>query len=94
MNLFIKQKQTHRHKKQIYGYQRGFWGRRGDKLEDWDWQTHITINNNMLYGTGNYIQYLTITYNNGNESEKFICLYDSFSICLELIQHCKLTIHQ
>ena len=23
MNLFIKQKLTHRHKKQIYGYQRG-----------------------------------------------------------------------
>ena len=23
MNLFIKQKQTHRHRKQIYGYQRG-----------------------------------------------------------------------
>ena len=23
MNLFMKQKQTHRHRKQIYGYQRG-----------------------------------------------------------------------
>ena len=23
MNLFTKQKQTHRHRKQIYGYQRG-----------------------------------------------------------------------
>ena len=23
MNIFIKQKQTHRHRKQIYGYQRG-----------------------------------------------------------------------
>ena len=30
MNLFTKQKQTHRHKKQIYGYQRGKEGR--DKL--------------------------------------------------------------
>ena len=28
MNLFTKQKQTHRHRKQTYGYQR-------DKLEVW-----------------------------------------------------------
>ena len=26
MNLFPKQKQTHTHRKQIYGYQRGKWG--------------------------------------------------------------------
>ena len=25
MNLFTKQKQTHRHRKQTYGYQRGKW---------------------------------------------------------------------
>ena len=35
MNLFIKQKQTHRHRKQTYGYQRGNVGRR-DKLGVWD----------------------------------------------------------
>ena len=28
MNLFTKQKQTHRHRKQIYGYQRGKGGER------------------------------------------------------------------
>ena len=33
MNLFTKQKQTHR--KQTYGYQRGK-GRRGDKSGIWD----------------------------------------------------------
>ena len=27
MNLFIKQKQTHRHREQTYGYQRGKMGR-------------------------------------------------------------------
>ena len=27
MNLFIKQKQTHRHRKQTYGYQRGKGGK-------------------------------------------------------------------
>ena len=34
-NLFTKQKETHRHSKQTYGYQRGKrWGR--DKLGGWD----------------------------------------------------------
>ena len=32
MNLYTKQKQTHRHKKQIYGYQRG----EGGKLGVWN----------------------------------------------------------
>ena len=38
MNLFTKQKQTHRHRKQTYGYQRGKLGRVGgrDKLGVWD----------------------------------------------------------
>ena len=31
---FQKQKQTHRHRKQTYGYQRGKQGK--DKLGDWD----------------------------------------------------------
>ena len=35
MNLFTKQKQTHRDKKQTYGYQRGK-DRRRDKLRAWD----------------------------------------------------------
>ena len=35
MNLFTKQKQTHRHRKQIYGYQEGGgWGR--DGVGGWD----------------------------------------------------------
>ena len=34
MNLLTKQKQTLRHRKQIYGYQRGRWGR--NKLGVWD----------------------------------------------------------
>ena len=35
MNLYTKQKQTHRHRKQTYGYQRGKGGGR-DKLGVWD----------------------------------------------------------
>ena len=34
MKLFTKQKQTHRHRKQTYGYQRGKRGR--DKMGVWD----------------------------------------------------------
>ena len=34
MNLYTKQKQTHRHRKQTYDYQRGKEGR--DKLGIWD----------------------------------------------------------
>ena len=44
MNLLKKkkQKQTHRHRKQTYGYQRGReWGK--DKLGVWDQQIHTTI---------------------------------------------------
>ena len=35
MNLFTKQKQTLRHRKQIYGYQNGKWGG-GGNLRVWD----------------------------------------------------------
>ena len=35
MNLFIKQKQTHRHRKQTYGYPRGKSSQR-DKLGVWE----------------------------------------------------------
>ena len=36
MNLFTKQKQTHRLRKQTYGYQRGKVVGGRDKLEVWD----------------------------------------------------------
>ena len=41
MNLFTKQKQSHRCIKQSYGYQ---WGKGGEeKLEDWELHIHTTI---------------------------------------------------
>ena len=40
MNLFMKQKQIHRCRKQTYGYQRGM---EGDKLGVWDQQIQTTI---------------------------------------------------
>ena len=41
MNLFLKQKQNHRLRKETYGYQREKRGR--DKLGIWDSQIHTTI---------------------------------------------------
>ena len=41
MNLFTKQKQTQRHRKQTYDYQRG--RGIGDKRGVWDWQIQTTI---------------------------------------------------
>ena len=40
MNLYTKQKQTHRHRKQTYGYEREEGGR--DKLRVWDLQMQTT----------------------------------------------------
>ena len=36
MNLLSKKKETPRHRKQTYGYQRGKWGEGRDKLGVWD----------------------------------------------------------
>ena len=41
MNFFAKQKQTHRHRKQTHGYQRG--NLRREKLGVWDQQMQATI---------------------------------------------------
>ena len=42
MNLFTKEKQTHRSQNQTYGYQRGNMGGR-DKLGDWGQQMQTII---------------------------------------------------
>ena len=77
MNISKTQKQTHRHKEQTCGCQRG--GGRGGK----DWEFWISrckllhigwINNKvLLYSPGNYIQYPVINHN-GKEYEKE-CIY-------------------
>ena len=66
---------------QTYGYQRGKGGR-GINQEFWISRYKLLyikqINNKvLLYSTGNYIQYLVITYN-GKEYEKeytYVCVY-------------------
>ena len=84
MNLFTKQKQTHRHKKKkiTNGYQRE-WRRRGrDKLGvGINIYTLLYVkqvnNKDLLYNTRNYTQFFVITYK-GNEPEKeyiYMCVY-------------------
>ena len=72
MNFFTKQKQTHRYRKQTYGYQRGKGGGINQELGI-NRYTRLYIkqitNKDLLYSTENYIQYLVITYSE-NESEK------------------------
>ena len=82
MNLFTKQKQIHRHRKQTCDYQR-------EKVGSWG-LTHTyalpyikqRINKDLLYSTGDSTQYSIITYM-GKESEKRInaCVYISESLC-------------
>ena len=43
VNLFTKQEETHRHRKQTYGYQTGKRGKGRDRLGGWDQQLHTTI---------------------------------------------------
>ena len=68
----MKQKQTHSHSKQTCGYQ----GRGDSRGKDWEFGISRCkllhtgcINKVLLYSTGNYTQYLVITYT-GKESEK------------------------
>ena len=73
MNLFTKQKQAHKHRKQTYDYQRE--QQQGEINQDFGVNRYILLymkqinNKNLVYSTGYYIQYLVITYN-GKESEK------------------------
>ena len=72
MNLFTKQTQTHKHRKQICNYQTE--QEAGGINYEFCTSIYILlyikqINKGLLYSTGNYIQYLVITYD-GKESEK------------------------
>ena len=77
MNLFTKQKQTHRLRKQTYNYQRGK-GRRVNQESGVNIYTLLYIkqitNKVLLYSTENYAQYFTITYK-GKNMRNDICVY-------------------
>ena len=54
-----------------------------------------TFKTSGLYSTGNYIQYLVITYNRKESEKEHIYVYTNhFAAHLKLTQHCKLTILQ
>ena len=80
-NKKTRQKQTHRHGKQTYGYQKG----KGRVI----YMKYIN-NKDLLYSRGNYTQHFVITYK-GKESEEYIHVIESH---LKLTQHCKPTILQ
>ena len=80
MNLSVKQKQTHRHKKQTCGCQRGGgWGREGLGLglADASYLYVEWINKVLLYSTGNYIQYPVINLNGKEYEYIYICITES-----------------
>ena len=60
MNLFTKQKWTHRHRKQR--------GKGGGINKEYGINRYVLLyikidnNKDLLYSTGNYIQYLVLTY--------------------------------
>ena len=75
MNVFTKQKQTQT-KKTNYSLPKrmGGWGveKQGrDKLGAWDYYIKQICNKELLYSTGNDIQYIAILYNE-EESDIFI----------------------
>ena len=79
MNLLTKHKETYTHIKETYSYQRGKgWGKGIN--QEFGINIYILLyikwinNKDLLYSTGNYTQYLIITYN-GNESEKEYNVY-------------------
>ena len=80
MNLFTKQKQSHRCRKQTYGYQGGKAGVGGI-----NWEIGIDIytilyikqitNKNLLYSTGNSTQYSVMTYMGIESKKEWIYVY-------------------
>ena len=81
MNLLTKKKQTHRHRKQTYGYQRGQVGGGVGEM-DWGfgigicplWYMEWLVNGDLLYSPENPTQYSVIIYM-GKESEKeWLCV--------------------
>ena len=74
MNLYTKQKWIHRHRKQIYGYQREK-GNQGYGISRYKPLYMKQINDkDLMYSTGNQSQYSVIIYK-GKESENNIYIH-------------------
>ena len=68
-NVFTKQKQTHRHRKQTYGYQGVTGGINWEIGIDMYTTIYKIDNKDLLYSTGNSTQYSVMAYM-GKESKK------------------------
>ena len=83
MNLFTKQKQTHRRREQTSGYQRGKGGGINQEFGTNRYRLLYIkqiINKDVPYSTENSTQYLVILYK-GKESEKNTYIYETESAC-------------
>ncbi len=84
MNLFTKQNQTHRHRKQTYGDKGG--KTRGETNQEFGIIRYKLLDikqinkSGPLYGTGNYIQYLVINHME-KKRKKNIHIYKTESLC-------------
>ena len=78
MNLFTKQKHTHRLRKQTYGYQRGKMGGINQEVGI-DTYTLLYIrqitNKHLLYSTGNSTQYSVMAYMGKESKKEWIYVY-------------------
>ena len=77
MNLFPDQKETHRHRKETYDYQRVKWrlGKKEISRLGLTLHPYQVTNKYLLQSTENYIRYFVITYK-GRESEgDYIYIY-------------------
>ena len=103
MNLFTKQKLSHRRRKQTYSYQ----GREGKGKGGINWEIGIDIytllyikqitNKNVLYSTGNSFQCSVMTSMGMESRREWIYVYVwliHFAVQQKLTQHCKSTILQ
>ena len=92
MNLFTKQKQIHRHRKQIMATKENkLWLLKG-KGEGINQECGINrytliyikqINKDLLQSTGNYIHNLEITYNEKESEKIYACITESLCCTLE-----------
>ena len=78
MNLFTKQKSSHRCREETYGSQGGKEG--ADKLGDWQWHMHTIIyktdtNKDLLYGTGSSTQHSVMTSTEKESKKEWIYVH-------------------
>ena len=83
VNVFTKQKQTQRHRKEIYSYQRGNTEGYIKSLGLAYVYTTIykIISKDLLYSTGSATQYSVITYMGKESEENGICICLTESLC-------------